>query len=184
MEKIFKIKPNNDLIKEVALSQLFSRRKKIAHTKERDEKRGGGRKPWRQKGTGRARHGSIRSPLWKGGGVTFGPRAERNFKKKINLKTKRKALLMTLSAKKKDIKLVDEIKAEKTKEVVELLKKNNLERSVLIVLKGYDIKTIRSIRNIDKVDVMQAKDLNVLDLLQYQHILMEKGAAEIIEKLL
>ncbi len=185
MDKIFQVKPNQDLIYQVVNSQLSLRRQKTAHTKDRKEVSGGGRKPWRQKGTGRARHGSSRSPLWKGGGVTFGPRNERNFKKHIPLQIKRKALLMVLSAKKNEdlIIFTDKIIAEKTKEMVNLLKKLSLDsQSVLIILGNDNIKVVRASRNIPKVNVTRAKDLNALDLLQYKYLLMEKEAPEIIEK--
>ena len=101
-KEIFEVKSNNDLIHQVVVSQMSNRRKNIAHTKDRSEVSGGGRKPWRQKGLGKARHGSIRSPIWIGGGVTFGPTKERVFKKKINKKMRRKALFMVLSAKAKN----------------------------------------------------------------------------------
>lgn len=123
---IFGISINEGLVHQAAVAQMSAGRKPLAHTKDKSEVRGGGRKPWRQKGTGRARHGSIRSPLWKGGGVTFGPTKGMNFEKKINKKMKRKALFMCLTDRAKDqaLVLVDklEIKNNKTREFVELLK--------------------------------------------------------------
>ena len=101
-KEIFEIEINSDLIHQVVLAQEGNRRQGTAQAKMRGEVRGGGKKPWRQKGTGRARHGSTRSPLWRGGGVTFGPRADKNYKKKISKKMGRKALFMVLSAKAKD----------------------------------------------------------------------------------
>ena len=98
-KEIFELKINSDLVHQVVLSQQSNRRQNTASTKGRGEVRGGGKKPWRQKGTGRARHGSIRSPLWRGGGVTFGPTTEKNYKKIIPKKIKRKAVLQVLSAK-------------------------------------------------------------------------------------
>ncbi|MDD5606291.1 MAG: 50S ribosomal protein L4 [Candidatus Pacebacteria bacterium] len=180
MEKIFKEKLNPDLIYQVVYSQLFCRKQKTAHTKDRQEVRGGGKKPWRQKGTGRARHGSIRSPLWKGGGVTFGPRKEKNLKKRIPLKMKKKAVLMILSAKEKEnlIVFTEKIKAEKTKEIYKIIKDL---KSVLIVLANHDIKTVKAARNIPKTGIISAKDLNALDLLQYKYVLMEEQALKIIK---
>ncbi len=123
---IFGVEINSTLIHQAVVTQLANARKVLAHTKDRSEVSGGGRKPWRQKGTGRARHGSIRSPLWIGGGVTFGPTKYRNFSKKINKKMKRKAIFMALSDRVKEGQLVIldklEIKQPKTKEFVELLK--------------------------------------------------------------
>ncbi len=98
-KEIFGLEVSPDLVHQVVLSQTSNRRVAVAHTKDRSDVRGGGRKPWRQKGTGRARHGSRRSPIWKGGVVTFGPNKQRNFKKKINKEMRKKALLMGLSAK-------------------------------------------------------------------------------------
>lgn len=97
--KVFGMKVNNDLVHQAVVAQMANERQVIAHTKDRSEVRGGGKKPWRQKGTGRARHGSSRSPIWIGGGVTFGPRNDRNFKKRINKKMKQNAMLMVLSDK-------------------------------------------------------------------------------------
>ncbi|MBU0722076.1 50S ribosomal protein L4 [Patescibacteria group bacterium] len=98
-DKVFGVKVNNDLVHQATVTQMANQRQVIAHTKDRSEVRGGGRKPWRQKGTGRARHGSSRSPIWIGGGVTFGPRNDRNFKKRINKKMKQNAIFMVLSDK-------------------------------------------------------------------------------------
>src|SRR3989338_9588952 len=105
-DNVFGLPMNGDLLHQVVVSQMSNKRQNVAHTKERGEVRGGGKKPWRQKGTGRARHGSIRSPIWKGGGVTFGPRKERVFKKKINKKMARKALFLALSSKVKDKEMI------------------------------------------------------------------------------
>ena len=125
--EVFGIEINHDLVHQVVVSQMANRRQIIAHTKDRGEVSGGGRKPWRQKGTGRARHGSIRSPLWRHGGVTFGPTKERVFKKKINTKMKRGALLMVLSEKAKNnfLILLDKLELEnaKTKLMAKILEK-------------------------------------------------------------
>lgn len=200
--EVFGLKMNSDLVHQVAVAQAANRRQVIAHTKTRAEVRGGGRKPWRQKGTGRARHGSIRSPIWKGGGVTFGPRKERNFKQKINKKMRRKALFMVLSAKARDNELVvlDDLKLKqppkdpasklavgptgqaKTKWMVEILKKLPCrEKSCLITLPKMDRDVIRTSRNIPKVQSMQAKDLNVLDLLSYKYLLIPKEGIKVIK---
>ncbi len=185
-KEIFEVPMNPDLVHQVVLSQTSNRRRVIAKAKDRSEVRGGGKKPWRQKGTGRARHGSIRSPLWKGGGVTFGPRTERVFKKIIPKKMRRKALFMVLSVKAKEnlILILDELKIEKvkTKVMSELLNKLFLKKSSgLVVLPQKDDKIILSARNIPKVATLQAKDLNVLDLLSYKYILMPKEAIKIIK---
>ncbi len=185
--EIFGQKVNPDLVHQVALSQMANRRRAIAHTKGRGEVRGGGRKPWRQKGTGRARHGSIRSPLWRGGGVTFGPTKERVFKKKISKKMRRKALLQVLSSKAQNnfLILLDKIQlAEpKTKLMAKII--GNLpckEGSRLIALPGMDKDIIRAARNLPKTEIIQAKDLNVLELLNFKYLVMPKESIKVIKE--
>jgi len=186
-DDIFGIKINPDLIHQVAVAQMANRRKTIAHTKDRSAVRGGGRKPWRQKGTGRARHGSIRSPIWRGGGVTFGPTKERVFKKKINKKMKRKALLMVLSGKAKSNLLVilDSLKIEKpkTKSMAEIMKQLPCgKKSTLLVLPAIDKNIITAARNLPNTETMQARDLNVLDLLQFKYLVMPQGSIKVIKE--
>jgi len=185
--EIFNIKLNSDLVHQVALSQLANRRKVIAHTKGRGEVKGGGRKPWRQKGTGRARHGSIRSPLWKGGGVTFGPTGKEVFKKRITKKMKRLALFMVLSAKaeKKLLILLDKlvIKKAKTKLIDKIFKKLPSEdKSCLIALPSVEKNIILAARNIPNIKTIQAKELNVLDLLSFKYLIMPKESIKIIKE--
>jgi large subunit ribosomal protein L4 len=188
--EIFDVEMNSDLVHQAVVAQMANAREVIAHVKDRSERRGGGRKPWRQKGTGRARHGSIRSPIWRGGGVTFGPTKERNFSKKINKKMKRKALLMVLSSKVKDqeIVLLDKIAlAEgKTKQMIEMINnlkekiKRDLDKSTLIVLPKTDLKISRAVRNIPKIKTIRADSLNVLDILNHQYLLVLQDAIGVI----
>ena len=166
---------------------MANRRKQIAHTKTRAEVRGGGRKPWRQKGTGRARAGSIRSPIWRGGGVTFGPRKEKVFKKKIPKKMKRKALFMILSAKVKNnlLILVDKLKLEKakTKLMSQILTKLPSKKDpVLIALPAIDKNLILAARNIPHIATIQVKDLNCLDLLSFKYLILPKDAIKVIKE--
>ncbi|HHE76841.1 MAG TPA: 50S ribosomal protein L4, partial [Candidatus Parcubacteria bacterium] len=172
-EKIFNVPLNADLVHQAVLIQQSNRRRNIAKTKDRGAVRGGGKKPWRQKGTGRARAGSNRSPIWRGGGVTFGPTTDKNFKKKLTKKMRRKALFMVLSEKlRQDLLLiVDDLKVNeaKTKLIKPLLDKLFLSKgSGLIALPEVKQKVILAARNIPKVSVAQAKDLNVLDILSYK----------------
>ncbi|MDP2910316.1 MAG: 50S ribosomal protein L4 [bacterium] len=189
-KEIFEIETNSDLIHQVILVQRANRRQKTAKTKDRSEVRGGGKKPWRQKGTGRARHGSIRSPLWRGGGVTFGPNLEKVFKKRIPKKMRIKALFMVLSAKAKEnlFLVLDKLEFEKpkTKKMAEILNKLFLkDGSGLVVLSKMDKNLILSVRNISGVNSIQAKDLNVLDLLSYKYVLIsEAGIKKIRETFL
>jgi len=186
-KEIFEVKINPDLVHQVVVSQIANRRQRIAQTKTRGEVRGGGRKPWVQKGTGRARAGSIRSPLWRGGGVTFGPRKEKVFKKKIPKKIKRKALLMVLSAKAKNnlLTLLEELKIAKpkTKMISEILNKlPSKQKSTLIVLAEVNRNLILAARNLPKVEVVQAKDLNALDLLSFKYLLMPKSSLKVVKE--
>ena len=174
---IFEVKFNADLVHQISVSLSANKRQISAHTKTRGEVRGGGKKPWRQKGTGRSRHGSIRSPLWKGGGVTHGPRVDRIFEKEVPKKMRRKALFMVLSEKAKNKQLVVLDKIEllkgKTKEMAQSLQKlpcNN--QATLIALPSYDKKIFMASRNIKKTFVEDARNLNVLELLNHKYLLL------------
>jgi len=165
---------------------MANAREPWADTKGKGEVRGGGKKPWKQKGTGRARHGSIRSPIWKGGGVIFGPKTERNYKQKINKKMNQLAVEMCLSDKVKSGKLVvleDFASAGKTKEMSDLRKAlPGAGRKTLWLLAEKDVKMKQSLRGLATVDIGQAKDLNVIDLLKHQYIILTKKCVEILEK--
>jgi len=189
--EIFDIKINPDLVYQVTVSQMANRRKTIAHTKTRAEVSGGGRKPWRQKGTGRARHGSIRSPIWRHGGVAFGPRKEKIFKKEIPKKMRRKALLMILSTKAKEnlLILLDSLKIEKPKtklmaKIIDNLKKKikDFKGSLLIALPQKDETLYRTSRNIPDVGIVEARNLNALDLLSFKYLLMPKETIKVIKE--
>jgi large subunit ribosomal protein L4 len=184
---IFGVEPNNDLIHQVVVSQMANRRKSIAHSKNRSEVRGGGKKPWRQKGLGRARHGSIRSPIWIGGGVTFGPRKERVFKKVIPNKMRRLALFMALSAKAKNDLLIilDDLKVKepKTKLIAGILDRIVPKKeSSLIVLPDLNKNVIAAARNIPHVETIQARDLNCLDVVSFKRLIMPKESIKVIEE--
>lgn len=189
---IFDLKINSDLISQALTTQLANSRQSIAHAKDRSEVRGGGKKPWRQKGTGRSRHASIRSPLWAGGGVTFGPRSEKNFSKKINKKMKRQALLMVLSGKLNDDEIIflDELKLQqpKTKEasgIIEKLKKalkKELNKGTLIILPKKDENISRAVKNLKKISIISAASLNVIDLLGKKYLLIPRESVEVVRQ--
>lgn len=188
-KEIFEIPINSDLVHQVVISQMARRRKIIAHTKTRAKVRGGGKKPWRQKGTGRARAGSVRSPIWRGGGVTFGPTKARVFKKKIPKKMRRKALFMILSVKAKNNFLIvldsnSPTTCPKTKELLDFLKKLPCKgRNSLIALPEMDKNTILASRNIPNVKTCQAKDLNCLDLLSFKYLIIPKETIKVIKEI-
>ncbi|MFH1181058.1 MAG: 50S ribosomal protein L4 [bacterium] len=191
-KEIFDVALAQDLVHQVAVSQMANRRQVIASTKTRGEVRGGGKKPWAQKGTGRSRHGSIRSPLWRHGGITFGPTKERIFKEKIPRKMRIKALFMVLSAKAKNNFLVvlDELKIDQAKtkvmaEIIENLKskaENFKSGTVLIALAEADKGVILSARNLPGIKTIQAKDLNALDLLSFKYLIMTKDGIKTIKE--
>lgn len=188
-KEVFGVKWNPILVHQVLVVQEANRRKVIAHAKDRSEVRGGGRKPWRQKGTGRARHGSIRSPLWKGGGVTFGPTKERVFEKKINKKMKKIAVASVLSRKLKDqeIKIIDAIKISepKTKIMAKILEKFFAKKrnSGLVILPEVHNDLIRATRNLSFAQITTVNNLNIQELLKYKNILFFKKAIPLIEAL-
>ncbi len=189
-KEIFDREVNMDLIRQVVFGILSNKRQNIAHTKDRSEVSGGGKKPWQQKGTGRARHGSIRSPLWRHGGITFGPRNDKNYKKLLSPKTKKAALFAALSGKLKDneILIVDkiELKESKTKEAAKaintILKAADKKGSTLIVISENDKKLKLAIRSIKNISVIQAKDLNASDVVSFTNLMFLKDSIKELEK--
>ncbi|MCR4283857.1 MAG: 50S ribosomal protein L4 [Parcubacteria group bacterium] len=186
-KNIFGLAWNDDLIHQVVVSMQSNKRAPIAHAKGRGEVSGGGKKPWRQKGTGRARHGSSRSPIWKGGGVTHGPLSEKNYTKKINKKMKQKALFVALSRKLNDneILFLDKVNLDKTKtkEAVGILKSLSKikgfeklivkkKNAALVAMPAKDINTSLSFRNISGIGVGEVKNLNILDILSSKYLIM------------
>lgn len=178
---------NKSLVHQVMRWQSLSSYFPWAHTKTRAEVRGGGRKPWPQKHTGRARHGSIRSPLWRKGGVTFGPRKEKKREIKINKKMKRKAILMVLAEKLRRnlLKIFTDLNFSngKTKDVAKFLEKFLEERktkkkreTALMILETNKKETIRATRNLPYADALEARNLNLLALLNHKYVFLEKGA--------
>ncbi len=194
-DQIFGQKFNSQFIHQIYTKILSNRRQPIASTKDRSEVKGGGRKPWPQKGTGRARHSSIRSPLWKGGGITFGPRQkERNFKKKINRKENKIALSQILSQKLKDKEIIIvenlEIEKTKTKEIYSLL--NNLIKKekgkpfkkTILLIESKDKEIKRISRNIPSLKVMTVESIDLLDLLNCKYLILKKDILPLLEKLI
>ena len=171
---------NHELLKLAYDAYLANNRLASATTKQRGEVRGGGKKPWRQKGTGRARFGSIRNPIWRGGGIVFGPRGNENYTKKISKTSKRVALRQALTVKSEKV-LVAEIKTTgKTAEVAKFLKENNLNRRVLIVAEKTD-ELIRATNNISEALLVSPMYLNVFDIFNADHIVIAPKAIETIE---
>jgi len=193
-ESVFGAAWNADLVHEVVVGMQANAREGTAHTKDRSEKRGGGRKPWRQKGTGRARHGSRRSPIWTGGGVTFGPRSEKDYSVKINKKVRAKAFATVMSKKLADNEVIfvetlamDEPKAKDAKATIAALAKGSgndtlatkRKNAALVVLSDRNLATEKSFRNFGNVEVMQAKDINPVDLLTYKYVVVSDPSAAV-----
>lgn len=179
-DQLFGVAVNPHVVAEAIRIQRANRRVAVAHTKTRGEVRGGGRKPWRQKGTGRARHGSIRSPIWAGGGVTHGPRSSRNYTLKLNAKIRRQALAMSLSDKVSASKFVvveDLALAQpKTRGLTGILAKLPVERPVLVAVPESNSPTYRASRNLRDVETIRADSLNVEAVVGARTFLVEKGA--------
>lgn len=175
---------NHDLLRQAYHTYLTNGRQNLAFVKTRGLVRGGGRKPWKQKGTGHARFGSIRNPIWRGGGIVFGPTGEENYNNKLNTKTKRVAIKQALSIQKDIIKIIDkiEIKDSKTKELASLLNKLGVDRNVLIVIEEKTLEISRASNNLPNVKVVQAKYLNTYDILNAHNIIITKKALENIEE--
>jgi len=182
---VFGVTPKDRVIHQVYVALQANMREPWAHTKDRGEVRGGGKKPWKQKGTGRARHGSIRSPIWRGGGITFGPRNVRNFFQKINRKMNQTAVRMCLSGKVREEKLLVLESLEsggKTKLFADL--RGALpgagKSTLLLVAEGTDALN-RATRNIPTVHMQRAIDVNVADLLEHQYVLTTKDGIAALE---
>src|SRR3989344_168558 len=186
-DAVFGLKIKPEVVHGVFVAQMNNQRESWADTKNKGEVRGGGKKPWAQKGTGRARHGSIRSPIWKGGGVTFGPLSIRNYKTKINKKTKRLALKMCLSDRAKNNALVvveDFNFAEpKTKLFANFLKVLPVKaKSFLLLTPGKNETVLRMTKNLKAVKTVRAEDLSVMDLLSKSTVLISRAGVETVEK--
>ena len=183
-ETVFGIEPNEVVVHEVVVALLANRRQGTKSAKTRAEVRGGGRKPWRQKGTGRARAGTIRSPIWKGGGVVFAPKS-RDYSKKINRKVRALAMKSVFSAKaqEQELRILDQLvmEAPKTKEIIAFLKTVDINKA-LIVLAENDLQVRRSTNNIPGVTTTTVNELNVYDMLKYDHLVMTRAALEKIEE--
>lgn len=183
-EGIFGIEPNEHVVHEVVVALLANRRQGTRSALTRSEVRGGGRKPWRQKGTGRARAGTIRSPLWKGGGVIFAPKS-RDYSKKVNKKVKALAMKSVFSAKVQDneLRVLNQLvmDAPKTKEMVAVLNNINAQKA-LIVLPENNEAIIRSANNIPKVATTTVNELNVYDMLKYDVLIMTQESLQKIEE--
>jgi len=188
---VFKASINENVIKDVLTSYLSNQRKSYAHTKTRADVRGGGKKPWKQKGTGRARHGSIRSPLWVGGGVTFGPTKERNYKVKINKKLKDRVMGMLLTDKlaSNNLIVVDTLKFEtpKTKTLISTVKnlltklgKEMKGRGLVVSEKDDNLKL--SSRNITRLDYAVAGDLSPLSVVNNEYLVIDSKSLKGLEK--
>ncbi|MFS0749596.1 50S ribosomal protein L4 [Oceanobacillus sp. 1P07AA] len=180
-DSVFGIEPNTHVLHEAVVMQRASLRQGTHAVKNRSEVRGGGRKPWRQKGTGRARQGSTRSPQWVGGGTVFGP-TPRSYSYKLPKKVRRLALRSALSSKVNEESLVVleniTIDAPKTKEIVNILKGLQVDAKALIVLSEKDETVIRSANNLQNVTVLTVEELNILDLLTHDKLIITKDAAE------
>lgn len=190
-DQIFDVKPSLHLMAESVRAQANNARKGLANTKTRGEVSGGGKKPWKQKGTGRARAGSTRSPIWRHGGVTFGPTSDRNWSVKINKKAKTKALFMSLSDKARDGKfiIIEGVNLEKakTKEFIKFMTAFHAKLSVLgnkqmMVLPKKDDTLIRASRNLQEVSTAFASSLNITDILKADAMLVMKDSLQVIER--
>lgn len=194
---VFDLAWNADLVHEVVNSLLSSKRTNVAHTKDRSEVSGTGKKPWQQKGTGRARHGSRRSPIWVGGGIAHGPRNEKNYDRKVNKKAKAKAFATVLSAKMRDGEIIfldslsfEEPKTKVAKELLSNLSKDfsglvsKKKNSAVVALSSNEKNAEKSFANIGNVSVAKTKDLSIIDVLNAKYLVLENAeqAVKILEE--
>ncbi|HEU4967050.1 MAG TPA: 50S ribosomal protein L4 [Candidatus Saccharimonadales bacterium] len=182
-KQVFEVMPSNHtLLKEAYVAYLGNGRLSLATTKTRGEVSGGGKKPWRQKGTGRARFGSSRNPIWRGGGIVFGPTGNENYTKHVNVKAKRLALrqALSLAADEKRIVVLEDLKVKdaKTSALAGLLAKVGATRSTLLVVEAKTDELLRASRNLQNVKLVNGRYLNVYDLLNADTIVVTKAALE------
>jgi large subunit ribosomal protein L4 len=193
-ENIFGLNWNADLVHQVFESMRSNARANTAHTKDRSEVRGGGRKPWRQKGTGQARHGSKRSPIWAGGGITFGPRNERNYDKKINKKMRSKALFVALSQKLRDGQILfidgfDKVSG-KTKDMKEILKSfesvkgfetinTKKHNNIFMTSPEVNEELKNGLKNFSHVTLHDIRNLNVIDVMNFRYLVISNPEASV-----
>ena len=185
-ENIFGIEPNNKVLYDAIILTRASLRQGTHKTKVRSEVSGGGRKPWRQKGTGRARQGSIRAVQWRGGGVAFGP-VPRDYSKKMNRKERRLALKSALAVKASDMIILDELKlaTPKTKDMLNILKTLKVsDVKTLLIVKELDENIILASRNLNNVTLLEANEINVLDLVANETVVITEEALKAIEEVL
>ncbi len=196
-ESVFGLPWNAALVKQVVEAGRANRRANTAHTKDRGEVSGGGKKPWRQKGTGRARHGSIRSPIWIGGGVTHGPRAERVYDQKVNKQMRRKALLISLSGKAKsgEIVVLEDLSFPegRTRQAHSLFRAlalkggladiGNSKGKALVTLPAHDVSTVRALRNLPRVQSCEVRNMNAESVLGVKYVVVPKSSLPILESL-
>ena len=188
-DNIWGIEPNDAVLHNAIVLNMSNSRQGTASTKTRSEVRGGGRKPWRQKGTGNARQGSIRATQWRGGGIVFGPNPNRNYTKKMNKKERRLALKSALAYKviDKELIVIDDIKFEtsKTKEMVNLLTKLNIEANkVLVVVSELTENVCLSARNLANIKVVTYDEVNAFDLVSADNMLITEEALNKLEEVL
>lgn len=174
--------PNHELLKLAYDSYLANARLASATTKQRGEVRGGGKKPWKQKGTGRARFGSTRNPIWRGGGIVFGPRGNENYAKKLSKTSKRVAIKQALTLANKDNRIIvkDISTTGKTAEIVRFLQDNKIDRKVLIVVDEKTPELIRATNNLQQVRLVSALYLNVFDILNADTIVLNNKSVPVI----
>ena len=185
-KEVFGAKPDNhQLLKQAYDAYLANARNAHATTKQRGQVRGGGKKPWRQKGTGRARFGSSRNPIWRGGGITFGPTGEQNYIKQLPTAMKRKALrqALSLAADEGRLSVIESFAMDgKTKDMANLLAKLGTKGNVLCVVANRDIEKERATRNISGLQVVSAKYLTVYDLMNADSVLMSQDALKVVHE--
>ena len=194
-DTVFNLPWNSDLVHQVVVAMTANKRTPVAHTKGRGEVSGGGKKPWRQKGLGKARHGSIRSPIWVGGGVAHGPRKDKDYSVKINIKAKKKAFFTVLSQKLRDneILFLDkmDLSKPKTKEAVEVVNslskiggfekiKTKKTNKAILALDKKEPNVSKSFRNIPGMEIYQARNLNILDILNYKYLVIANPKEAIV----